>query len=182
MILMRHWGILICCSFLLSPVSWAETENTFHDEQLGISIQIPVGWAQDTDRPIDSSQLVAFKRGGSEISLHSFDFESAAEEVRDFLSETGLDILGYQSYLLSKTDWLAKPTRGPEKVVVGNQEAAVSLSEGSVFGSIRMRVLEYVFYDPKRKRAHHIRLYSPDDAFEADEVDFLSAIGTFVID
>ena len=182
MSLMRRWGILVCCSLLLSPIAWAETDNVFHEEQLGVSIQIPVGWTKDPARPVDSSQLVAFKRGGSEISLHSFDFENAAQEVRGFLSETGLDILGYQSYLLSKIDWLSKPTRGPEKVVVGNQEAAVSLSEGTVFGLIRMRVLEYVFYDRKRKRAHHIRLYSPDEAFEADRADFLSAIGTFAIE
>ena len=173
--------VLISSLAWTSPV-WAQAEYLFHDTDLGVSVSVPAGWSKDTSRPIVPSILANFRRGNSEITLQSFAVEEGVEEMRGFLSGTEFDLLGYERFYLSKTDWLAKAIEEPRKIVIGNTEAVVSLSEQTVFGLMKLKVLDYVFYDSKRKRTYHLRLYSPEDSFETDNPDFLSAVNSFTIE
>jgi len=173
---------VLVSSLTLISSAWAQPEHVFYDKDLGVSLSVPTGWSKDSKQPIGESVLVNFERDVSEIVLQSFAInESATKEMQALLSEAGFDLLGYVKLYLSKTDWVAKSVEEPKKVIIGNKEGVVSLSEESVLGLMLLKVLDYAFYDSKRIRVYHLRLYSPEKAFETDKPEFLSVVNSFTI-
>ena len=163
-------------AFLLSsgfvaPSALSQTENTFQDANLGISVSVPAGWTKEPGPFLSKSILVRFKRGHSFIELQGF-----------LVGKTNFDLLEYARFQVANTRKLmgAKPVHEPEKVIVGNREAVVTLSQASIL-TFTMKILDYCFYDLTRKRLYHVRLGSPEATLQRDTPDFLSAVQSFTI-